>query len=125
MKVPRRLPQGKLAPLPVPEGAWQDLMMDFIVGLPPLTRQGSVYDAILVIVDRYTKAARYLPITSKVNAEDLADLFLQEIVFKTGAPRSIVTDQGSLFTSAYWEQFCQGLRVKGRLSTAFYPQTDG
>jgi transposase InsO family protein len=125
MKVPRQLPQGKLAPLPVPEGAWQDLTMDFIVGLPPSTRQGSVYDAILVIVDRYTKAARYLPTTSKVNAEDLTNLFLQEIVFKTGAPRSIVTDQGSLFTSAYWAQFCQGLRVKGRLSTMFHPQTDG
>jgi hypothetical protein len=87
--------------------------MDFITGLPPSTRQGSVYDAILVIVDRYTKAARYLPTTSKTNAKDLADLFLQEIVFKTGAPQSIVTDQGSLFTSMYWTQFCQGLRVKG------------
>jgi hypothetical protein len=76
MKVPRWLPQGKLAPLPAPEGAWQDLIMDFITGLPPSTRQGSVYDAILVIVDYYTKAARYLPITSKVNAKDLANLFL-------------------------------------------------
>jgi hypothetical protein len=61
-------------------------MMDFIVGLPPSTQQGSVYDAILVIINQYTKAARYLPITSKVNAKDLANLFLQEIVFKTGAP---------------------------------------
>jgi hypothetical protein len=92
MKVPRWLPQGKLALLLVPEGAWQDLTMDFIVGLPPSTRQGSVYDAILVIIDCYTKAARYLPTTSKVDAEGLADLFLQEITFKTGAPRSIVTD---------------------------------
>jgi hypothetical protein len=60
--------------------------MDFIVGLLPLTQQGSVYDAILVIINQYTKAARYLPITFKVNTKDLANLFLQEIIFKTGAP---------------------------------------
>ena len=125
MKVPRRLPQGKLSSLPVPNGIWQDLTMDFITSLPPSARKGEVFDAILVVVDRYTKAARYLPTTSSINAEELADLFLTEIAYKTGTPRSLVTDRGSLFTSGYWSQFCQGLRIKARLSTAFHPQTDG
>jgi hypothetical protein len=35
--------------------------MDFITGLPLSWRNGVVYDAILVIVDRYTKMARYIP----------------------------------------------------------------
>jgi hypothetical protein len=125
MKVPRRLPQGKLSSLPVPNGIWRDLTMDFITGLPPSPREGKIYDAILVVVDRYTKAARYIPTTGSINAEELADLFLTEIAFKTGTPRSLVTDRGSLFTSGYWNQFCQGLRIKARLSTAFHPQTDG
>ncbi|KAF7116923.1 hypothetical protein CNMCM5793_005553 [Aspergillus hiratsukae] len=124
-KVPRRLPAGELSSLPVPERPWQDLTMDFIVKLPPSPWKGQVYDAILVIVDRYTKAARYLPTTSDINAEELADLFITEIVQRTGAPRSLVTDRGTLFTSQYWSQLCQAFRIKGRLSTAFHPQTDG
>jgi transposase InsO family protein len=52
-------------------------------------------------------------------------MFLTEIVYKTGAPTSIVTDRGSLFTSGYWTQFCQALRITGRLSTAYHPQMDG
>ena len=125
MKVPRQLPQGKLSSLPVLNGIWQDLTMDFITGLPPSTCKGEVFDAILVVVDCYTKAARYLPTTSSINAEELADLFLIEIAYKTGTPCSLVTDQGSLFTSRYWSQFCQGLRIKACLSTAFHPQIDG
>jgi hypothetical protein len=35
--------------------------MDFVTGLPVSRRNGVVYDAILVIVDRYTKMARYIP----------------------------------------------------------------
>jgi hypothetical protein len=50
-KVPRRLPQGKLSPLPVLTAPWRDLMMDFIVSLPPAARGDSVFDAILVVVD--------------------------------------------------------------------------
>jgi transposase InsO family protein len=124
-KVPRRLPAGELNSLPVPHEPWQDLTMDFITGLPPSSRGNSVYDAIFVVVDRFTKAARYIPTTKSLNAEELADIFLTEIVFKTGSPRSLVSDRGSLFTSSYWTQFCQTLRIKGRMSTAFHPQTDG
>lgn len=125
MKVPKHRPQGSLASLPIPEGPWQDVTMDFITGLPPSGKGSTTYDAILVVVDRYSKAAKYIPTTQKVNAEGLADLFLAEVVYKTGSPRSIVTDRGTLFTSGYWRSFCQELQIKGRLSTAFHPQTDG
>ena len=38
---------------------------------------------------------------------------------------SIITDQGSLFTSKLWSSLCYFLAIKRKLSTAFYPQTDG
>jgi hypothetical protein len=68
---------------------------------------------------------RYLPTTSNYDAKELANIFLIEIVYKTRAPTSIVTDRGSLFTSGYWTQFYQALHITGRLSTAYHPQTDG
>ena len=99
--------------------------MDFITDLPPSKRKDCVYDAILVVVDRYTKMARYLPTTKTINAIELADLIFEEIILKFGALDGIVSDRGSVFTSAYWSEICYHLKVKRRLSTTFYPQTNG
>ena len=100
--VPRRRPYGQLSSLPVPEGPWQSVSLDFLTGVPPCGRQGNAYDAILVLVDRYTKAAKYIPTTKKLKADELADLFMQQVVYHVGAPRSLVSDHDLLFTSDFW-----------------------
>ena len=51
-------PAGMLQPLDIPSWKWEDISMDFIVGLPPTSRG---YDSIWVIVDRLTKSAHFLP----------------------------------------------------------------
>ena len=53
-----------------------------------------VYDAILVVVDRYTKVARYIPCTKKITAPELAELFMVKIVKDFGTLASIVLDRG-------------------------------
>ena len=50
---------GLLQPLTIPSGKWEDISMDFIVGLPK-TSKG--YDSIWVTVDRLTKSAHFLPV---------------------------------------------------------------
>jgi len=121
----RHRPYGELQSLPLPNGPFEELTMDFIVDLPPSTFEEKVYDSILVFVDRYTKVTRYLPCNKTCTAVQLTDLFIKEIVSKYGVPKGIVSDRGSVFTSAYWSSFCHETQVKRRLSTAFHPQTDG
>jgi hypothetical protein len=99
--------------------------MDFITGLPPSSWRGSTYDAILVIVEMYTKYVLYLPCTKEIDAPELAELLYDRMIPLWGMPENLVSDRGSLFTSEFWSTFCWLLAVKRRLSTAYHPQTDG
>ncbi|GBG74574.1 hypothetical protein CBR_g18983 [Chara braunii] len=66
------LPYGLLQPLPIPEGRWQSISMDFIGPLRPPTQRG--HDAILVVVDRFTKRARFVPCRYRISAREVADI---------------------------------------------------
>ena len=123
-KVLRHRPYGELHSLPQPKGPWKEIAMDFITDLPLSKRRGTVYDAILVVIDRYTKMVIYIPTQKTVNAPELADLFL-DVIGRVGAPDGIVSDRGSLFTSSFWSAICYHMAIKRKLLTAFHPQTDG
>jgi hypothetical protein len=100
--------------------------MDMITGLPlSVDGDSKAFDAVLVIVDRFTKMAKYFPIRKTLDAAELADLFHKKIVCVYGTPASIVTDRGSIFTSQFWASLCFYMKARRRLSTAFHPQTDG
>ena len=96
--------------------------MDFITALPT-TSQGN--DAIMVVVDRLSKMAHFIPISSKATAEDVAKLFMREVVRLHGVPLTIVSDRDRRFVSQFWERFTQRMQIKRNLSSAFHPQTDG
>ena len=55
----------------------------------------------------------------------LAKFILNVVIQYHDLPNSIVSDRGSVFTSKFWSSLCYFLSIKRRLSTAFYPQTDG
>jgi transposase InsO family protein len=124
-KVHRHKPYGELQSIPIPAGPGDSISLDFITDLPPSKRNGTVYDAILVVVDRYTKYAWFIPTSKKLKAEDFATLMFNSVFSHIGYPRSIISDRGSIFTSKYWKALCFQLGVQRRLSTAFHPQTDG
>ena len=86
-------PCGLLQPLPIPTQLWSDISMDFIGGLPKV--QG--IDTIMVVVDRLTKYAHFLPVKHPYTAKDIAELFVKEIVRLHGFPSSIVSDRDKVF----------------------------
>jgi hypothetical protein len=95
--------------------------MDFVTGLP----KSDGFDTIWVVVDRLTKARHLVPCHSTIDAEGLADLFLQHIFKLHGLPLTIVSDRGPQFAADFWGRLCSRLGIDRRLSTAFHPQTDG
>jgi hypothetical protein len=121
----RHKPYGLLKSLPEPTAPWKDITMDFITDLPPSKRGRLVYDSILVIVDRKVKMGLYVPTTKKCDAEELARILLEYVVARFGAPNSVISDRGPIFTSEYWSELCFITNIAKRLSTAFHPQTDG
>ena len=100
--------------------------MDFVTGLPQSADwKGDGYDSILVIVDWLTKMVHYKPVQTTITAPVLAEVILNIIVRHNSLPDSIVSDRGSVFMSKFWSSLCYFLSIKRKLSTAFYPQTDG
>jgi transposase InsO family protein len=125
-KPKRHQAYGHLESLPIPTQPWEQVTMDFIVGFPPVMgRDGMEKDAILVVVDRFTKMVRFFPVTTEIRSQELAELLHHEIHLKYGVPRGYVSDRGSVFTSQFWGDLCYLMKIQQRLSTAFHPQTDG
>ena len=122
VKIEHQRPGGKLQPLPVPTWKWEQISMDFVMGLPKSQGQK---DAIWVIVDRLTKCAHFIAIRSNWKPAKLAELYLQHIVRLHSIPSSIVSDRDGRFISEFWKKLHEGLGTQLNFSTAFQPQTDG
>jgi hypothetical protein len=110
-----------LQPLPIPLGAWQDLSLDFIEGLP----KSEGYSCILVVVDRYSKYAHFFSLKHPYTATQLAQLFLDNVVKLHGVPKSLISDRDKIFTSSFWKHLFTLLQTKLALRTAYHPQSDG
>jgi hypothetical protein len=113
---------GMLQPLSIPSWKWEDIGMDFIVGLPNTSQK---HDSIWVIVDRLTKTAHFLPVHTTYTARKYAEIYLDQIVRLHGIPKTIISDRGAQFVARFWEQFQQTLGTKLIRSSAYHPQTDG
>ena len=100
--------------------------MDFVTGLSISTDlKRDNYDSILVIADRLTKIIHYKPVKITIDAPGLAEVIIDVVVCHHVLPNSIVTDRSFLFTSKFWSSLCYFFGIKQRLSTTFYPQTNG
>ena len=121
IKALRHKPHGLLQPLEVPKEPWTHISMDHIMHLP----SSNGYDSILVIVDRFSKMAKFVPAKSSDDAPQLASQFLHHVFADHGLPRDIVSDRGPTFASKFFTSICRQLNIKSSLSTAYHPQTDG
>ena len=81
-----------------------------------------------MVIDRLSKERHYIPYSEedeRTSAEATADLFLWDVWSKYGLPTSITSDRRSQFVSKMWDSLCKLLGIKAKLSTTFYPKTDG
>jgi hypothetical protein len=115
MKPARHAPYGFLKPLPIPQRRWESVSMDFIVGLP----ESSCFEAILVVVDRLTKMAHFLPNNGMVDSEGTAALFRDGVFRLHGLPSDLVSNRGVTFTSEFSRSLCRLTGITQNLSTAF------
>ncbi|KAL0537500.1 hypothetical protein IC582_026478 [Cucumis melo] len=122
VKAPRQKPAGLLQPLSVPKWKWENVSMDFIIGLPRTLRG---FIVIWVVVDRLTKSAHFVPGKSTYTTSKWAQLYMSEIVRLHGVPVSIVSDRDARFTSKFWKGLQTAMGTRLDFSTAFHPQTDG
>jgi transposase InsO family protein len=113
---------GLLQPLQVPEWKWEEIVMDFIVGL---LRTQSGYDSIWVIVDRLTKVAHFIPVKTTYSGPQLAELYISRIVCLHGVPKKIVSDRGTRFTLKFWERLHETLDTQLHFNSTCHPQTNG
>eukprot|EP00253_Pinus_taeda_P014513 PITA_14513 len=111
---------GLLQPHDIPMSKWETISMDFITGLL-LTSQR--HNAILVVVDKLTKSAHFIPVRDTYDVADVARVFISEIIRFHGVPKKIISDRDSRFTSRFWMQTALGTQLN--LSTAYHPETNG
>jgi hypothetical protein len=102
----------------VPEWKWEEIAMDFIVGLP---RIQSGYDSIWVIVDRLTKVAHFIPVKITYSGPQLAELYMSRILCLHGVPKKNLSDRRTQFTSMFWERLHEALDTQLRFSSAYHP----
>jgi hypothetical protein len=85
-------PGGLLQPLSIPNWTWDDISMDFIMGLLSIARK---FDLIWVITDRHSKSAHFIPIHAHYDAQRYAEIYVACVLCLHGVSKMIISDQGS------------------------------
>ena len=119
-KVQHQKKAGELYSLEIPQGPQQEISIDIIGPLSKSNRK----DAIVVIMDRFTKIIRLRVTTTNISSEEIMKIYWNEIQKIHGVPRKILSDRGPQFTSRFIEEFTKALEITRQLSTAYYLQTD-
>jgi hypothetical protein len=89
----------------------------------PVTPRG--FDSMCVFVDRLSKMVHIVPCKESMRTAEFARLYRDNVWKLHGLPRTIVSDRGGHWNSAFWDEVCRLVGVRQAMSTAFHPQSDG
>jgi len=117
----RHAPVGMLQPILIPSQPFEVVSMDFIPELP----ESDGYDNILVIVDKLTKYAIFIPTTTTITEKGTAELFFRHVIAQYGIPRQVISDRDTRWKGEFWKEICDRMGMKRALTTAYHPQADG
>lgn len=113
---------GLLQLLPIPNQIWNDIAMDFIVGLP----RSKGYTVIYVVIDRLSKFGYFIPLQSDFDSKIVAEAFIHDVLNYTDrVPKSIMSDRDSKFISKFWQHLFKAMGTTLSMSSSYHPQTDG
>ena len=112
---------GYLWPNAILDSPYSSISMDFIVHLP----MSNGYNAIFVVVDRLSKHANFIPMSTGLSAKEFGILFVKKITSKFGIPENIICDCDPRWTSDFWKAVVKALNSRMLLSSSHHPQTDG
>ncbi len=116
--------QAKAAPLhpnAIPSRPWTHISVDMVTGLPRCNGQ----DAILMIVDRFSKEIIPIACMTELSSEGWAKILRDEVYAKHGMPQVVISDRGTVFVSKFMKDLYDLLQIKANASTTYHPQTDG
>ena len=106
---------GLLSPLPIPTKCWENISMDFMTHVP----ESKGFDSIMVVVDRVSKMAHFVPTRDTVTAQEVGRLYFDKVVKHHGMQISIILDRDPKFTSCFWRALWKKLGTELKMSTAF------
>lgn len=120
-KANRQKRSAPLYPNEIPSTPWEIMSMDLIGPLP----ESQGHDAILVLVDHFSKTMHAVPTSITLTSEGVSQILRDHIFRLYGLPRKIISDRGTNFMSKFIEDLYQKLGIQANRSTAYHPQTDG
>ena len=98
----------ELRPLPVPGTRWHSESVDWVPGLPP-TKPG--HDAIMTVIDRFSKRGMFIPWRKDMTAHDVVYVFLREVIRLKGCPGQIISDRDKVFQSQAWKELVHRFKI--------------
>jgi len=106
-----------LHPLSMPKIPWEEISIDVIGPLP----RSEDKNAILVVVDRFSKMIRLIPTTTSISSSEVAKIYRDNIWKMHGIPKKIISNRGPQFASTFMGELCKALEIKRAMSTAYHP----
>ncbi|UYV67821.1 hypothetical protein LAZ67_5002141, partial [Cordylochernes scorpioides] len=116
-----QLPSGLLQPIPPANYPFERIGIDFVGPLPSTKRRRKW---IIVLTDYYTKYAETKAVP-EATVKEVSTFLIEHIFLRHGAPRFLISDRGSQFTSNLMKEVMKMCKVKHCFTTSYHPQTNG